>query len=293
MKALLLFFFFLLMGKAGYGQFNSDYPGLLLKTTPTEIKLLQKGGKGLLFFAQKNAADSVFIMSYSIDNKTFDTIAYLNYPIKDFCIHPVQQDLYTLTMEGVFNTLQAKRPVFLQKMDKRGIVVQDEICFNTTGNMLAFVGKEPKAAPGLLTYDLKYDNLNNHFGKHRLLHQVEWSANSGLISGTCEPGDGQRSCIQILEWSGKMMSTIASDTLDFIGASWGATNNRLLCLAKAASGHYILKCRPTGELIEVILKSDLPIGELCWIETQKKVFFTSYSSDGNVDLWQINIELTY
>ncbi|GEM_PF-4849931 len=233
------------------------------------------------------------IMSFDFKTGTIEALSSIDFKTSSLTADPQTGRLYILDKNGQIRTDETltDKKHKMKLLAKRGLVLR-EIRFNQSGNLLALIGRHrSESRYKLMTFDFKYDNLNEHFEGGNIYRNLNWSGSSGLISVTHLNKPVFASDIRIFDWSGKHIIDIHSDTVRLSQAVWGNSSSRLVCVGQSATGYSLLKFKNDGQLAEVLIKSNDPVFEPFFAGNNRKLFFFTKNSEQKMQLWYIDLEL--
>ncbi len=141
---------------------------------------------------------------------------------------------------------------FLSRFVNRKIFLRQPI-FNPSGNLLAFSAYTPyKTEWRLMTYDLKYDNLNMMEGLPVGVSFPVWSPRGTFVSMIVPSDHPARQQVAIARWDATGLHYISSDSLSFEYASWPGSEQYLLITARGREAWVLIKqhiSRPEANLV--------------------------------------------
>lgn len=170
----------------------------------------------------------------------------------------------------------------------------EEAALNNYGNLLALYGKVNKNDRNhLMTYDLKYDNLNVINCHSSSGKELSWSPQSAYLSYTIPESYESKRGIGICRWDGSCVSQIRSDTVELSGAKWGLSTTKFACIAKSGSSSYIFVLKTDGSLVEKVLQTSMSITSIAWSPNGLYMAAILQKEDENTnELWLIDLEST-
>ncbi len=242
-------------------------------------------------FYLSNSSDKNQLTVFNLLNDSINYISEFESPLIDFEVHPVSKSFLIVAYDtSYFLVDNSGNELKESKLNKRNIVFL-EPAFNSNGNLLAFLGKKNRNdAFSLMTYDFKYDNLNQHFRHSENAHEPDWSPKSDYLSYHELRPLYNTSVIQIVGWDGRPLFQIQSDTVKLSNANWGASSTKFACIAANDYFYYIFVLRTDGKHVETILKSKSPLSYPDWSPNGKKISVTVSPLDGLKQLWIIDLE---
>jgi hypothetical protein len=130
---------------------------------------------------------------------------------------------------------------FLSRFGQRKVFLRQP-SFNIAGNLLAFSAYTPYNKDWrLMTYDLKYDNLNEMRGLPSGISYPVWSP-KGTFIGFVLPSDHPvRKQAAMVRWDGTDLRFFSSDTLSYEYISWLGSEQYLILTAKGDEQWYIIR----------------------------------------------------
>lgn len=141
---------------------------------------------------------------------------------------------------------------FLSRFGQRKVFLQQPV-FNPSGNLLAFSAQTPyKPEWRLMTYDLKYDNLNAMEGLPAEASYPAWSPRGTFIAMIVPSHHPARQQTAIVRWDATGLRYLSSDSLSFEYATWPGSEQYLLITTRGSKGWFILKQhlrRPNTDLL--------------------------------------------
>ncbi len=296
MKQNILLFFCLFsctLTRHTQAQFVSDYDYFSVFTSENPLCCLSEHPeKNALMFLISSQSNSV-LMTYDYKNQQIEADNSFEHPILNYSKDPKNGKIYFVDQKG---RLISKEPGNSKKskeklLSQRNLQLR-EAAFNSSGNLIALIAKHSYDARfSLMTFDFIYENLNEHFAFGNNYTHVGWSGQSAMISVTSLNMAKQFSEIRIFSWEGKHLIDIQSDTMRLSQAAWGNSSLRFVCIGEAASGYFLLKYKPDGELIETLLKSNNPISSPFLADENKKLFFLTHDKQNKITLWYLDLEL--
>jgi hypothetical protein len=285
---LLLGLFFI---KLASSQLVSSYSmKLIAETENSDFKSQFNTNSDKLFYVL-NSWEKAGLIVYDLINDTSSCSVSQNNTIIDFEVHPITKRFLIISNETNYSMIDSiGNDLIESKLKKRNIMLL-EPAFNSNGNLLAFLGKVNRQDNfSLMTYDLKYDNLNQHFDPSDKVHEPDWSPKSDYLSYHKESPLNNTSLIEIVGWDGKPAFQIQSDTVKLSYANWGASSTKFICIASNDYFYYIFVMRTNGNHSETILKSKYPLSYPDWSGDGKKISVTVNTMDGIKQLWVIDLE---
>lgn len=266
-------------------QIHSDYQLKKLSESTMPFQSLTFVGRDSAFYYlyqhEKNSKIIKFEPAKSAKYDYYTTEDQLN----SFTIAPKNGGFLLLPSEQHPYYLNGSRKSGFGKLAQREINVEEAV-FNHVGNLLAII--EKSSATGdkqLMTYDLKYDNLNKQFQVKGNISNLKWSGKSEYLSLTIADTGNYSSDILIVSWDARPKAYIHSDTVRLTETEWGGFSGRFLCSGKAASGHYLLLIKTDGTLVETVAFTTYPIKNILWTENGKKIYFTVEVNPNFYELW--------
>ncbi|GAB1417572.1 hypothetical protein MASR2M12_03370 [Bacteroidales bacterium] len=285
-------FFFLFPTWIG-AQFVSDYDLKLVFTSDDQLCCLSENTENESVAFIVCSADKSAIIRFGFKTEAINILSSLDFKARCLTADPQTGRFYILDNNGeisISEPVNDKRHK-LKLLANRGLIF-NEMKFNKSGNLLALIGRHRSEDQyKLMTFDFKYDNLNEHFEGSNVYSNLNWSGSSGLISVTHLNIPVFTSDIRIFDWSGKHIIDIHSDTIRLSQAVWGNSSSRFVCVGQSATGYSLLKFKNDGQLTELIIKSNDPILEPFFADTNRKLFFFTKNSEQRMQLWYIDLEL--
>lgn len=168
----------------------------------------------------------------------------------------------------------------------------EEAALNKHVNLLALYGKvNQNDRNHLMTYDLRYDNLNTIYCHSSSGKELSWSPQSAYLSYTIPESYESLRSIGICRWDGSCVTQIRSDTVELSGAKWGLSSTKFACIAKSGSSSYIFVLKTDGSLVEKVLQTSMSIISIAWSPNGLYLAAILQKEDENTnELWLIDLE---
>jgi hypothetical protein len=168
---------------------------------------------------------------------------------------------------------------FLSRFSQRNIYLK-EPSFNTAGNLLAFSAYTPYNSQWrLMTYDLKYDNLNSMDGLPVDASFPAWSPKGSFICMIVPTAQPSRKQAAVVRWDATGIRFLASDSMSIEYAAWPGSEQYLLLTAKGRTGWFIVKELIGSTRLEVMHFEPTELRFASWIPTTGKVAFLKRKGD--------------
>mgnify|MGYP001627386600 CR=1 FL=1 len=130
---------------------------------------------------------------------------------------------------------------FLSRFGQRKVFLRQP-AFNIAGNLLAFSAYTPYIKDWrLMTYDLKYDNLNEMRGLPSGISYPVWSPKGTFIAFVLPSDHPVRKQTALVRWDGTDLRFLSSDSLSYEFVSWPGSEQYLLLTAKGDEQWYIIR----------------------------------------------------
>lgn len=255
-------------------QIHSDYQlkKLLDNTLPFQ-SITFAGIDSAFYYLHQNEKNSKIIKFDPAKSAEYDYYTTED-QLNSFAVVPKNGGLLLLPSEKAPYYLNDSRKSVFRKLAQREINAKEAV-FNHSGNLLAIIEMNPASGERqLMTYDLKYDNLNKQFQVKGNISNLRWSGKSEFLSLTVADTGNYSSDILIVSWDARPKAYIHSDTIRLSETEWGGFSGRFLCSGKAASGHYLLLMKTDGTLVETVAFTTYPIKNILWTENGKKIYFS-------------------
>lgn len=138
--------------------------------------------------------------------------------------------------------------------------------FNEAGNLLAFSGKNSNDKYwNLVTYDFRYDNLNEVVKVSEDISYPRWSPRGLYLSFQRQKeNSGPSGFIEIIHWNGSPYAHITSDTLQLSQANWGSSTAKIACVGQNENGYWLLIISTDGKTITPVAFSRHKISSPDW-----------------------------
>lgn len=291
MTKYLVLIIFLLFAKLTTAQLTSSYTMKLIAVAESYVFKSQFNADSDKIFYLSNSSEKSQLFEFDLLNDSINHISDFKSLVLDFEVHPVTKNFLIVANDTSYQLIDnAGNQLKESKLNNRNAKFLQPV-FNSNGNLLAFLGKtNPKDAFSMMTYDFKYDNLNQHFKHSENAHEPDWSPKSDYLSYHEFNPINNTSLIQIVGWDGRPLFQIKSDTVKLSNANWGVSSTKFLCVAVNDYFYYIFVLRTDGQHVETVLKSKFPLSDPDWSPDGKKISVTVSPLDGLKQLWIIDLE---
>jgi Tol biopolymer transport system component len=160
---------------------------------------------------------------------------------------------------------ESKNSRSFKLLEKRKVQMQFPD-FNEAGNLIAFSGKNDNDKYWkLMTYDFRYDNLNEVVKASEDISFPRWSPKGLYLSFHREKENAvQSGFIEIIHWNGSPQTQISNDTLQLSQANWGSSVNKVTCIGKNEKGYWLLIVSTDGKNIIPVAFSKHKISRPDW-----------------------------
>lgn len=180
---------------------------------------------------------------------------------------------------------------FLSRFGQRKIFLRQPT-FNSAGNLLAFSAFTPyKSEWRLMTYDLKYDNLNEMSHLPSQISFPVWSPRGAYIAFVLPSEHPLRNKAGVVRWDATGLRFLESDSLNIGFASWPDSEHYLLLTANSTAGWYVLRQRLAGDKPQILYASTRPLRFAIWIPQSRQVAFLRQEDGCQWGLWLLNTGL--
>jgi len=226
--------------------------------------VFSKDGKTILFDSDRNGRRQLFSIGIadSIPQLVVSDTNELFMP----AWHPNGETIFGVKKESdSWLPYESKDSRGFRTLAKRKVQMQHPD-FNTSGNLLAFGGKTANDKNWkLMTYDFRYDNLNEVVKVSEDISFPRWSPKGLYLSfHRQKENTGQSGFIEIIHWNGSPYATISSDTLQLSQASWGSSTGKIACVGKNFKGYWLLIISTDGKTISPVAFSRHKISSPDW-----------------------------
>ncbi|MDP2235721.1 MAG: hypothetical protein Q8J88_04735 [Bacteroidales bacterium] len=263
-KFLILFLIFLPWKSEA--QLVSDFPvkqitsGAFHDANP----VFSNDGQTILFDSDRNGKRQLFSIGItdSIPQLAISDTSELFMP----AWHPNGETIFGVKKKSdVWLPYESKDSKSYKILAKRKVQMQNPD-FNAAGNLLAFSGKNDNDKNWkLMTYDFRYDNMNEVVKASEDISYPRWSPKGLYISFHRQKDNpGQTGNIEIIHWNGSPYATISSDTLQLSQASWGSSTGKIACIGQNFKGYWLLIITTDGKNILPVAFSNHKISSPDW-----------------------------
>ncbi|MBK9291021.1 MAG: hypothetical protein IPM52_05285 [Bacteroidetes bacterium] len=160
---------------------------------------------------------------------------------------------------------------FLSRFPRRKIVLQQP-AFNSAGNLLAMSGQTPyEQLWRLITYDLKYDNLNVMTHLPGGVAYPNWSPKGSYLAFVLPTDHPFRKSVGTVRWDGTGFQLLASDSLSFEFASWPDSEQYLLITAKGQTHWKLMRRHLSSGGWTELFESESELRFALWIPRMRKI----------------------
>ncbi|PKP53383.1 MAG: hypothetical protein CVT92_04385 [Bacteroidetes bacterium HGW-Bacteroidetes-1] len=246
-------------------------------------------GKTILFDSNRKGIRQLFLLQ--IHGSLLIQETDNEYPVIIPSFHPDGKTIVASCHEGyrysVFDSDGSKK---LFQLKKRKVEIQSP-SYNPSANLLLFKGKTSNDKHWkVMTYDFRYDNLNEVFKTEIDIENPRWSPKGMYISFDLKKNEYENdSKIGITHWNGSPYEIISSDTMKVSQATWGNLMGKIACVGNNEKGYWLLIARIEDNSFVPLIFSTQPILNPDWSSDGQSIVFALNESEFKQNLWILNL----
>ena len=178
---------------------------------------------------------------------------------------------------------------FLSRFGERKIFLRHPN-FNITGNLLAFSAYTPYDKNWrLMTYDLKYDNLNEMQGLPSGISYPVWSPKGTYIAFVLPSEHLARKQAGLVRWDGTGLRLISSESMSYEFISWPGSEQYVILTARDTEKWYVIRMLISKGEEEKLYCSETPLKFAQWIPQSGKIAFLKQNHQ-QWELWLLDAD---